>query len=176
MKLSSRDKKILIFMGIVIILALGYYFLYTPLSKRWREVTEQLSQREVQLRDARAAAGMAEKLEQDCLRARIRLKFVKERLPKEEGLPKLLKDIYRMGRESGVDILSFVPGTLQPKEYYKIKPISLSLRCNLSSLIRFLYQVEQSDRLLDIQSMIITSDERGSLNVSLQLVTFVYVE
>lgn len=176
MKLSPRDRKLLIFMGMVIILAGGYYFLYMPLSQRWGEVNEKLAKKETQLKEAQAAAKMEEKLERDYFEAQARLKFAKGRLPKEEGLPQLLKDVYKMGRDSGATILSFGPGALAPKEYYKIKPISLSLQCDLPSLAKFLYKVEKSERLLDVQSMSISSDAKGNLSVSLQLATFVYME
>ncbi len=179
MKLSPRDRKLLIFMGIVIILAGGYYFLYmapgSP-ANRWREVNERLATKEVQLREAQAAARMEERLEKDYFEAQARLKFAKGMLPKEEGLPKLLKDVYGMGRDSGATILSFGPGALQPKEYYKIKPISLSLKCTLPQLVKFLHKIEMSERLLDVQSMSISSDAQGNLSVTLQLATFVYIE
>lgn len=176
MKLSPRDRKLLIFMGVVIILAGGYYFLYTPLSQRWRGVNEKLSRQETQLKEAQAAARMEEKLERDYLEAQARLKFAKGRLPTEEGLPKLLKDVYGMGRDSGATILSFGPTALAPKEYYKVKPISLSLKCTLPQLVKFLHKIEMSERLLDVQSISISSDEKGNLSVSLQLATFVYME
>ncbi len=179
MKLNPRDRKLLIFMGVIIILAAGYYFLYiTPRSpaSRWKEANEKLAKKEAQFKEAQAAARMEEKLERDYFEAQTRLKFAKGRLPKEEGLPKLLKDVYRMGRDSGATILSFGPGALQPKEYYKVKPISLSLKCDLPSLAKFLYKIEKSERLLDVQSMTITSDAKGNLSVSLKLATFVYME
>jgi len=129
-----------------------------------------------QLKEAQRAVRMEEKLERDYFEAQARLKFAKERLPKEEGLPQLLKEVYKMGRNSGATILSFGPGSLQPKEYYKVKPISLSLKCDLPQLIKFLYNIEKSERLLDVQSMNISSDAEGNLTVSLHLATFVYME
>ncbi|MCG2676315.1 type 4a pilus biogenesis protein PilO [bacterium] len=176
MKINPRDKKLLIFMGVIVILAASYYFLYMPLSQRWKEVNKKLAKMEDKLKEAQTAARMQEKLERDYFEAQVRLKFAKGRLPKEEGLPKLLKDVYKMGRDSGVTILSFGPGALQPKEYYKVKPISLSLKCNLPQLVKFLYNVEKSERLLDVQSINICSDAKGDLGVSLQLATFVYME
>lgn len=179
MKISPRDRKLLIFMGAVIILAGGYYFLYmtrgSP-ANRWKEANEKLAKKEAQLKEAQRAARMEEKLERDYFEAQTRLKFAKGRLPKEEGLPKLLKDVYRMGRDSGATILSFGPAALTPKEYYKVKPISLSLKCDLPQLVKFLYNIEKSERLLEVQSMTISSDAEGNLNVSLQLATFVYME
>lgn len=179
MKLNPRDMKLLIFMGVISLLAGGYYFLYlSPQSpaNRWKEVNEKLFNKQAQLKEAQAAARQEEKLERDYFEAQARLKFARGRLPKEEGLPRLLRDVYRMGRDSGATILSFGPGALQPKEYYKIKPISLSMKCDLPSLIKFLYKVEKSERLLDVQSMSISSDKEGNLNVTLKLATFVYIE
>ena len=179
MNLSPRDRKLLVFMGVIIVLAGGYYFLYmapgSP-ANRWKEVNEELAKKEAQLKEAQAAAKMEEILERDYFEAQARLKFAKERLPKEEGLPQLLKDVYKMGRDSGATILSFSPGVLQPKEYYKVKPISLSLNCTLPQLVKFLHKIEMSERLLDVQSMNISSDEKGNLSVTLQLATFVYSE
>ncbi len=176
MKLNPRDRKLLVFMGVFIILAGGYYLLYMPLSQRWKGINEKLAKKEAQLKEAQRAARMEEKLERDYFEAQARLKFAKERLPKEEGLPQLLKDVYRMGKNSGATILSFGPGPLQPREYYKVKPISLSLKCDLPQLIKFLYNIEKSERLLDVQSITITSDAKGNLSVSLHLTTFVYKE
>jgi len=176
MKLNPRDRKLLIFMGVFVILVGGYYFLYMPLSQRWKGINEKLARKEAQLKEAQRAARMEEKLERDYFEAQARLKFAKGRLPKEEGLPKLLKDVYKMGRGSGATILSFGPGALAPKEYYKLKPISLSLKCTLPQLAKFLHKIEMSDRLLDVQSMSISSDAKGNLSVSLKLATFVYME
>lgn len=179
MKLNPRDRKLLIFMGVILILAGGYYFLYIPKRSpvnRWKEANEKLAKKEAQLKEAQRAARMEEKLERDYFEAQTRLKFAKERLPREEGLPKLLKDVYGMGRNSGATILTFGPGALKPKEYYKVKPISLSLKCDLPQLVKFLYNIEKSERLLDVQSMTISSDTEGNLNVTLRLVTFVHME
>ena len=117
-------------------------------------------------------------MERDCFEAQARLKYAKQRLPaeKEERLSQLLKKIYKMGKDSGTTILSVTPGALQAQKYYKIRPISLSLKCDLPSLVKFLYNIEKSQRLLDVQGMTITSDAQGNLSVSLRLVTFVYVE
>ena len=179
MKLNPRDRKLLIFMGVLVILAGGYYFLYmaegSP-ADRWKDVNEKLAKKEAQLKEAQAAARMEERLERDYFEAQTRLQFAKGRLPKEEGLPKLLKDVYKMGRGSGATILSFGPGSLQSKEYYKVKPISLSLKCDLPSLVKFLYKIEKSERLLDVQSITISPDAQGNLSVSLKMVTFVYKE
>ena len=87
-------------------------------ASRWKEANEKLARKEAQFKEAQAAARMEEKLERDYFEAQTRLKFAKGRLPKEEGLPKLLKDVYRMGRDSGATILSFGPGALAPKELY----------------------------------------------------------
>jgi len=176
MKLNPRDRKLLIFMGVLVILVGGYYFLYIPLSQRWKGINEKLARKEAQLKEAQRAARMEEKLERDYFEAQARLKFARGRLPKEEGLPRLLKDIYKMGRGSGVTILSFTPGALAPKEYYKLKPISLSLKCTLPQLVKLLHKIEMSERLLDVQSMSISSDAKGNLSVSLKLATFVYME
>ena len=176
MKLNPRDRKLLIFMGVIVILVTSYYFLYMPLSQRWKEANEKLAKMEAKLKEAQRAARMEDKLERDYFEAQVKLKFAKGRLPKEEGLPKLLKDVYKMGKDSGATILSFGPGALAPKEYYKVKPISLSLKCNLPEMVKFLYNIEKSERLIDVQSMNISSDAEGNLGVTLRLVTFVYKE
>ena len=181
MKLSPRDRKLLVFMGILVILAGGYYFLHLApgsLSHKWKKVNEELAAKERRLKEAQTAARMEGKLERDYFEAQERLKYAKLRLPaeKEERLSQLLKNIYKMGKDSGTTILSVTPGALQAQKYYKIRPISLSLKCDLPSLVKFLYNIEKSQRLLDVQGMTITSDAQGNLSVSLRLVTFVYVE
>ena len=181
MKLNPRDRKLLVFMGALVILAGGYYFLYLApgsLSHRWKKVNEELAAKERRLKEAQTAARMEEKLERDYFEAQARLKFAKQRLPaeKEERLSQLLKNIYKMGKDSGTTILTATPGPLQAQVYYKIRPISLSLKCDLSSLVKFLYNIEKSQRLLDVQGITITSDAQGNLGVSLRLAAFVYVE
>lgn len=181
MKLSPRDKKLLVFMGILVILAGGYYFLHLApgsLSHNWKKVNEELTAKERRLKEAQTAARMEGKLERDYFEAQERLKYAKQRLPaeKEERLSQLLKNIYKMGKDSGTTILSVTPGALQAQKYYKIRPISLSLKCDLPSLVKFLYNIEKSQRLLDVQGMAITSDAQGNLSVSLRLATFVYIE
>jgi Tfp pilus assembly protein PilO len=179
MKVNPREKKLLIVVGIVVALIAGYYFLYMAdgsLYNRWKRVNVDLERKEALLSDALRASRQEGRLINETFALQARLKFAERMLPKKGDIPKLMNDIDLMAKESGLTLNSLRPGSLEEREYYKLQPISLRFKCDLSSLVQLLYKFEKSDRLLDVQSMNITSDDDGNLNVSLELVTFVYTE
>lgn len=175
MKLSRRDRNLLIVVGLVGVTIFIYQLVYKPLVDRDRLLAQELKAKEVKLKEARLAIRKLSKLMRESKEIKARLAYAESRLPGAEDIPSLLKQIEQMAKDSGVDIpTSIVFPPSQGGAFYRIIPIRLSMGCSLKTLIRFLYQIETSSRLLDVQDLHIASNPDATFRADMTVATFVY--
>lgn len=175
MKLSRRDRNLLVFMSVFVAVALFYQFIFQPAMERGRGLTQRREAKEVELKKAQRAVRGRARLERDLMEVKVRLNYAKDRLPEAKDVPALLKQIEKIAKDSKVDVLKSLRfDTTEEAEFYRTIPIQLSMECNSKALARFLYQIETSSRLLDIEKLRISSDPKANLRVDMTLATFVY--
>lgn len=97
-------------------------------------------------------------------------------LPKEQEIPQLLKDISALGRNAGLDFLSFVPKPEIPRDYFNEIPVSINIRGPYHAVGFFFDQVSKLDRIVSVSNvkMSTPSKEQGEiiLNSNCELITY----
>lgn len=74
-------------------------------------------------------------------------------LPKSQEIPNLLRNISDMGRISGLDFMSFVPGIEIPKDFYSEIPIDIKTKGPYHNHGMFLDKVSKLERIVTVNNI-----------------------
>ena len=74
-------------------------------------------------------------------------------LPKSQEIPLLLRNISDLGKQSGLDFLSFVPGVEIPKDFYAEIPIDIKIRGPYHNLGLFLDKISKLERIVSVNNI-----------------------
>ena len=98
-------------------------------------------------------------------------------LPKSKEIPKLLTDISALGRNAGLDFVSFTPKGEVQRDFYNEVPVAISIKGPYHSIGGFLDQVSKLDRIVSVTNISAGSPKKSDLgewivSASGQLVTY----
>jgi type IV pilus assembly protein PilO len=98
-------------------------------------------------------------------------------LPTGAEIPKLLTDISALGRNAGLDFVSFTPKGEVQRDFYNEVPVAISIRGPYHNIGGFLDQVSKLDRIVSVTNLSAGSPKKSDLgewivSASGQLVTY----
>lgn len=120
--------------------------------------TEQQEKHSVQL--AKSKASNLKKFEAEVEQSRLEFEIKSALLPKEQEIPKLLKDISALGRNAGLEFLSFKPRGVQPKDFYAEIPVSIKIRGPYHNVGFFFDQISKLERIVSVSNVKLTSPKK----------------
>ena len=150
----DRNKKVLIFLSILIVPCIIIYFLliqpsYEKISVLEKEVVSSTEE----LHKVRKAARDLPKHEEDLKKAQEIFDLTSVLLPKSQEIPVLLRNISDLGKQSGLDFLSFIPGVEVPKDFYAEIPIDIKIRGPYHNLGLFLDKISKLERIVSVNNI-----------------------
>lgn len=111
----SRREQILVIVGVVVLMCVGYYFLAVqPKRAEALRLTEQLEAAEKQLDQLKAIAKQADQLEKEYARLQSSIAAIEAKLPSMKEVPTLLVQLERQTKSLKVNLTAFRPGQLEP--------------------------------------------------------------
>lgn len=150
----AKNKKVLIFSSLLIIpLLLFYLFLIQPAQDKIAALQKQVQTSSEELNKVRKAARELPKHEQDFLKAKEIFELTSVLLPKSQEIPDLLRNISDLGRQSGLDFLSFIPGIETPKDFYAEIPLDIKIRGPYHNLGLFLDKISKLERIVTVNNV-----------------------
>lgn len=150
----AKNKKVLIFSSLLIIpLLLFYLFLIQPAQDKIAALQKQVQNSSEELNKVRKAARELPKHEQDFLKAKEIFELTSVLLPKSQEIPDLLRNISDLGRQSGLDFLSFIPGIETPKDFYAEIPLDIKIRGPYHNLGLFLDKISKLERIVTVNNV-----------------------
>jgi type IV pilus assembly protein PilO len=174
--LESKYKSIILVV-IFLIPAIAFYFLFLkPNIEDLERLEAQKSRVSAELDKAKRKAQDLPKLEKEL--AEIQRVFDEKSilLPKEKEIPKLLRDISSLGRNAGLDFLTFKPGSSTKKDFYDEIPITINVRGPYHNVGFFFDQVSKLERIVTVSNTRMSSpkEEAGEmlLTSDCRLVTY----
>lgn len=98
-------------------------------------------------------------------------------LPKGKEIPKLLTDISALGRNAGLDFVSFTPKAEVQRDFYNEVPVAITVTGTYHSIGGFLDEVSKLDRIVSVTNLSAGSPRKSDLgewivSASGQLVTY----
>lgn len=155
-KYIPLEAKFKLILGVVLLVlpAVIFYFAhYKPQEQKLTGLNGQKVALENRLRAVKKKAQNRERLQQELNETIAIFEETSRLLPKEKEIPKLLKDISALGRNAGLDFLSFKPGADIPKDFYSEIPVSINVNGPYHNLGFFLDQVSKLDRIVSVDNI-----------------------
>lgn len=169
--------KLAIVAAIIIVPLVAFFFAYfQPKVKRTNQLLSQRASLEKQLEEVKRKSANLAKFEQELKDAEDKFNETAVLLPKDKEIPKLLKDISALGRNAGLDFLTFKPLSDVPKDFYSEIPVTINVRGPYHNMGFFFDQVSKLERIVAVSNVRMSSPkkERGEmlLNSDCKLVTY----
>lgn len=169
--------KLGITVGIILIpLVIFYFAYYQQKAKKIENLSQQKTTLAKQLQEVKVKASNLAKFQQELDEAEELFLATAVLLPKEKEIPRLLKDISALGRNAGLDFLTFKPLADVPKDFYAEIPVTINVRGPYHNMGYFFDQVSKLERIVSVTNVKMSSPKKeGSemlLNSDCQLVTY----
>ena len=179
-KYIPLEKKYKLLLGALILVApvaLFYFLYFQPKSEEIKglEATRDKLVKEIQnLREKKRRLpillAQVEKIEDEFEEAA-------KMLPSSAEIPKLLTDISALGRNAGLDFVSFTPKGEVQRDFYNEVPVAISIQGPYHSIGGFLDQVSKLDRIVSVTNLSAGSPRKSNLGewivkASGQIVTY----
>ena len=171
---------------VFLVLAAGIVFLFhsmvwRPADMKIQELTGQLHSLENKYREQKAVADDLATFQQNTKKLEEDLRLALTQLPKEKEIPMLLRDIYTLGRKSGVEFRSFQPQAEMPRKLYAEVPIKMQLTGTYHEIAVFFDRIGKLSRIVNISDLDIGSssskdkEKETPLNVNCTATTFMFM-
>ncbi len=163
---------------VIVLLPLLIFFFtyYQPNVKKIANLRSQRATLEQQLQEVKLKVADLAKFEKELEDAKNNFLATADLLPKQKEIPKLLKDISALGRNAGLDFLTFKPLADIPKDFYTEIPITINVRGPYHNMGYFFDQVSKLERIVSVSNVKMNSPKKESgemlLNSDCKLVTY----
>jgi type IV pilus assembly protein PilO len=169
--------KLGITVGIILLpLVIFYFSYYQQKAKKIQHLNQQKVTLAQQIRNVKIKAANLAKFEQELQEAENIFLESAALLPKDKEIPKLLKDISALGRNAGLDFLTFKPLADIPKDFYAEIPVTINVRGPYHNMGYFFDQVSKLARIVSVTNVKMSSPKKEGgemlLNSDCQLVTY----
>ena len=167
------------FAGLALGVVLAGYFVWPDLGQKRATIAslqEEFSEQERKIAEGRAIEARLPEIEREIARLEGQLSDIQQILPTDRETGDLLRWIKNLGDQSHLDLKSFAPGTLQPREFYKEFPIEMQMVGRYHDLGIFLDRVSKYSRIINVDNLRVGSAKESgkTISVSLTATTFVY--
>lgn len=150
---TKREKILIIIVTLILPVFLFIKFSYLPQREKIKTLREELQKLELErakledlLKKEKLILGQIEE------RKRF-LEEVKNILPSEKEIPRLLQKVSQIAKANKLEILKFTPQTEQKKDYYEIIPFNMELRGKFMDLLKCLNEIESNPRLVTLKEL-----------------------
>ncbi|MFW2368586.1 MAG: type 4a pilus biogenesis protein PilO [Desulforhopalus sp.] len=173
----SPKIKLAITVVIILLPVVIFYFTYfQPKTEETERLYKQKVSLEQQIREVKLKAANLAKFEKELEEAEAKFLEAAVLLPKEKEIPTLLRDISALGRNAGLDFLTFKPLADVPRDFYAEIPITINVRGPFHNMGYFFDQVSKLERIVSVTNVKMSSPkmERGEmvLKSDCRLVTY----
>lgn len=174
MNLRERKTQQLIFFLIILLVVLVLFFRFPY--KATKDKVDRLRSRrdslQIEVQKAEAARIRLPELQEKIARLEVEWERAKEMLPKEKELPSLIQQISNSGTKAGVSFLLFKPSTIAQKINYSEIPVQIKVTCGYHQLGKFLSNVGNLARIVNVPSIKLTTGKDRSCEAELKARTY----
>lgn len=157
-------------------LVVFYFTFFQPNASKIDKLQNQKTNLIKEVKEVEAKAADREKFEKELEQATAIFEEKSALLPKDKEIPKLLKDISSLGRNAGLDFLTFKPLADIPKDFYAEIPITINVRGPYHNMGFFFDQVSKLERIVSVSNIKMSSPAKDGgemlLNSDCTLVTY----
>jgi type IV pilus assembly protein PilO len=151
--INNRQKLIGISLFTVVLVGIFYILFFKPNYDDIDKLALQVNATSNDLKKVRIAARNLPVHQKELEDARVQFETTSVLLPKSQEIPNLLRSISDLGRNAGLDFISFVPGQEIPKDFYAEIPIDIKIKGPYHNLGLFLDKVSKLERIVSVNNI-----------------------
>lgn len=168
----KTQKTLIFFVILIVILILFFRFPYTSRKNKINRLTARRDSLQIEVQKAEAARARLPELQAKIARLEVEWERAKEMLPKAKEIPSLIQQISNSGTKAGVSFLLFKPSGPQQKQNYSEIPVKIKIACGYHQLGKFLSNVGNLARIVNVPSVDIQSGKKRSIEAELSTITY----
>jgi type IV pilus assembly protein PilO len=163
-------------MVVVIVGALGYFFLISGARAERDTLLEENEVRRAEVIKAKADEANLRPFRALAEALRKRLDTAKERLPSEREIPQVYRQVSDLATQSGLGVSLFQPGKAEDRDVLSEVPIAVTAECTYHQLGAFLERVGKMPRIVSLGDFRVIGIDRatGTLRAEMTLATYTF--
>jgi type IV pilus assembly protein PilO len=170
---ERKTQQLIIFLIIlIVVLILFFRFPHKANSDKISTLTSRRDSLQIEVQKAEAARIRLPELQEKIARLEVEWERAKEMLPKEKEIPSLIQQISNSGTKAGVSFLLFKPSTVTQKINYSEIPVQIKVTCGYHQLGKFLSNVGNLARIVNVPSIKISAGKDRSCEAELRALTY----
>jgi len=174
--MNLREQKtqqiVVFFVILILILILFFRFPYTSNQKKIKDLAAKRDSLQIEVQKAEAARARLPELQAKIARLEIEWEKAKEMLPEAKEIPSLIQQISNSGTKAGVSFLLFKPSPQAVKTNYAEIPVQIKVACGYHQLGRFLSNVGNLSRIVNVPAVRMTTGRERSVEAELSAITY----
>ena len=159
MKFSSKERQFFYLTIFLVALFFADRFVFKPMAERLAKLEDEITRKEKSLLKGLRIEGKKENIFKEYKDIE---RYLNVGGSDEEITSELLREIERIGRETGISLSDIKPRSTQKRTQYREYMIEVRTESNMQDLIKFLYHLEGSNLLLRIQKLTLNLKEENS--------------
>ena len=169
-------KIILGLVGLIGIVAAGWFLLLTPIQVEIGTLEARRQQLSTELAQARSQVAELQRFRRELAELQAKLEVLKAKLPTEKETPALYRAVNEAAQASGLGVALFQPRDAKQREYVAEIPISIMAEGGYHQLGQFFERVAALERVVKVGDLKLTglTKSRSALRADLTLATYVY--
>jgi type IV pilus assembly protein PilO len=151
--ISNGNKLLGVIFFVLLLTGIFYFFFFKVNYDEQSKLSGQVSVASEDLKKVRKAARNYPVHQKELEEVRKQFEMTSVLLPKSQEIPNLLRNISDLGRNSGLDFISFTPGQEIPKDFYAEIPIDIKIKGPYHNLGLFLDKVSKLERIVSVNNI-----------------------
>ncbi len=159
----------------------GFFFgLIQPKIKQLQGMQKKLDDLHSQVAESRKIANNLGKYKQEYEQLQKDLTAALTELPNQKEIPSLLTSITSVGKGAGLDFLLFKPRAEEPKDFYSVVPVDITVSGSYYSVANFFVAVSKLPRIVNIKNVTFSDIQydqgRSKVKVNCLATTFRFLD
>ncbi|RMG59687.1 MAG: pilus assembly protein PilO [Deltaproteobacteria bacterium] len=152
--MGTRQKIILYVLLFVLIGVAYFYLFYNPAMKEIRALEKKNVALQEKIREQRIIAKDLPAFKREVAKLEAQLNELLEQLPNSKEIPKLLRSISDVGKESGLEFVKFAPKGETQKDFYAEIPVEIEVTGGYHEFALFADRVSRLPRIVNISDVV----------------------
>jgi type IV pilus assembly protein PilO len=149
-----NQQKVLILLAVCVLIGVGLFFaLHKPKITQLKSLQAKLADLSNQITESKKIADNLPKFKNDYEQLQKDLESALTELPNQKQIPTLLTSITSAGKGAGLDFLVFRPKPEEPKDFYSVVPVDISVSGTYAGVANFFIAVGNLPRIVNIDNV-----------------------
>ena len=147
----SVAQRRLVYGGVAALIVVFYVFWFSlPRSQEIAEIQHTIQALEAERTQLRKTLANRRHIEAESRAVEAAFNQAQAQLPEQKEIPELLRQVSRLGRDSGLEVILFRQQPEQARELYAEVPVQMSVRGGYHEIALFFDQVRRLDRIVNV--------------------------